>query len=83
MGVFDHYGRGNFEIYYPDGTRRYALPKKMNYSAALGRNKVIYYIYKDGKTGILYAFQGDQPLANSGWPRFKGGNKNSGNASVK
>ncbi|MCF8235865.1 MAG: PQQ-binding-like beta-propeller repeat protein [Bacteroidales bacterium] len=82
-GMYDGLFNGNFEVYYPNGTLKWAFPEKMNYSAAIGENKVMYFVYKEGESAVLYAVQGDQPIAGAGWPRRSGGNRNSRNAGIR
>ncbi len=85
VSASDH-GSGNFQVFRPDGTTKWAKYQSMSASlcVAIGNNNVIYVSAATNYPGssILYALQGDRPLAVSGWPRDTGGNKNSRNVNV-
>ena len=79
-------GNGNFQVYRPDGSLKWSIPQAMNaqFCVAIGSNNVIYIswpAFSSMSSAILYAVQGDKPLASSGWPRDSGGNKNTRNSS--
>lgn len=85
VSATDH-GSGNFQVYKPDGSLKWAMYQNMgtNLCSAIGSNNVIYVSWATNYPGssILYAIQGDKPLASSGWPRDTGGNKNSRNINL-
>lgn len=86
VSMYD-YGNGNFQVYKPDGSLKWAISQTMHgqFCVAIGSNHVIYIswpAFSSTSSAILYAIQGDKPLASSGWPRDTGGNKNSRNVNL-
>ena len=81
--ITDH-GDGNFQVYKPDGSLRWAIPQNMTtlHCPAIGSNNVIYVTASAVPTATIYAIQGDKPLASSGWSRDSGGNNNSRNINL-
>ena len=78
--ITDH-GDGNFQVYKPDGSLRWAISQGITtlHCPAIGSDNVIYVTTSSLPAATIYAIQGDKPLASSGWPRDTGSNKNSRN----